>query len=397
LPEDKLKLRYPLDVQLVQPEVLMFRCPLGLTEPLFLNREVAKILPYFQGDYSKADLLTIPGVSHQVLDFLIARFNSHLLLDNKVFQDESQKVIKSFVDQEVRLPALAGTAYPNQSSQLTAQLSSYINNQNSVEKDLIGIMSPHIDYRRGGYGYGLAYSGLGKNPHDLYLLMGTAHQYSESLVILTKKDFLTPLGRVKCERELVTRVLNKYGTIKGLKDEYLHKNEHSLELQLPFLQLQVPSPVIVPILVGSFHNYLVKGELPDEDPAYLELIHILAEVLSDTINMKQRLGIIAGVDMAHIGQQFGDSFILSDDKLAEIRIRDTEYLEILQRKDRIALFSHIYSDNDARRICGFPTMYIILHLLEVMQIEFTCEIVDYRQAVDDQKVCGVTFASAHFF
>ena len=100
--------------------------------------------------------------------------------------------------------------------------------------------------------------------------------------------------------------------------------------------------------------------------------------------------------MAHIGQAFGDSKPLSPEFMEHIAQRDRTYLETLLKNDKRALFSHIHEDQDARRICGFPTMYLTLDLFSRLGIQPRAELIDYRQAVDYKRDCAVTFAGMSF-
>ena len=96
--------------------------------------------------------------------------------------------------------------------------------------------------------------------------------------------------------------------------------------------------------------------------------------------------------MAHIGRAFGDEGSLSTDRMLEIERRDREYLSTIARSDKKALFLHIAEDQDARRICGYPTMYLVLDVLERLAIDRHFELFEYRQAVNYSSDCAVTFA-----
>jgi hypothetical protein len=101
---------------------------------------------------------------------------------------------------------------------------------------------------------------------------------------------------------------------------------------------------------------------------------------------------VAGVDMAHVGPHFGDTEALTPGYMQQVEVRDRAYLEAIKSQDKKALWQHIAEDSDARRICGFPTMYTILDLFERLQLQYTATLYDYRQAVDYSTGCAVTFA-----
>ena len=98
--------------------------------------------------------------------------------------------------------------------------------------------------------------------------------------------------------------------------------------------------------------------------------------------------------MAHVGSQFGDDFVLTDDRMAGIGERDQEYLKHVFAVDPIKLFEHVAEDNDARRLCGFSTLHTILDVFTRLPMSLTGKVIDYRQAVNVPEGCGVTFAGA---
>ena len=121
------------------------------------------------------------------------------------------------------------------------------------------------------------------------------------------------------------------------------------------------------------------------------------EGIRTKVSEGKKVCFIAGVDMAHVGRHFGDKEWLSSERLRRIGERDQHYLTAIKRGDKKALFEHICEDGDARRICGFPTMYTILDVLERMGKRYECDVINYEQAVDDQADCAVTFAGAAMY
>jgi len=191
---------------------------------------------------------------------------------------------------------------------------------------------------------------------------------------------------------MIASIASRYGIERAFADQYLHRREHSLELQLPFLSTVKPQAKVVPILVGSFHQMIEEGRYPHENEAYESFAGSLTEALRDRTSRGERIAFIAGVDMAHVGRSFGDPGALSPERMRSIRSRDEEYLRSIELGDHRALFDHIAEDLDARRICGFPTMYLVLDVLRRSGIPTSCDVVAYDQAVDYESDCAVTFA-----
>lgn len=384
---------------------LVLRCPLGISPaPLILVPQTAPILRCFNGQLSLDevyDRLPKDHFSKEVVGELASLLDQHLLLDTPRYHAARQELFDEFRALRVRKPALAGLSYPASAVQLSALLQEFKPKGDYVSPQLgslCSLVSPHIDYRRGGKAYGAAYQALSKEQHDLYLVIGTSHQYSDKMFHLTEKDFASPLGVARCDREFVRAIASRYGTERSFADEFLHRQEHSLELQIPFFQhfSRSHTAPIVPILVGSFYRSMLDGKLPDEYAEYNDFVSALLEELQKRRSY-QRVCIIAGVDMAHVGQNFGDDEPLTAARLNVVKRRDDEYLNALAQGDKRKLFEHITEDLDERRICGYPTMYLILDLLERLDIAYHARLFTYDQAVDMERDLAVSFAAMGFY
>src|SRR5262249_15897678 len=113
---------------------------------------------------------------------------------------------------------------------------------------------PHIDYQRGGVSFAWGFKELfERTDASLFVIIGTSH-YSPHRFTLTRKNFKTPLGVVPTDQQYIDRLVKHYGN--GLfDDELCHLPEHSIELEVVFLQYlyeQRRDIRIVPLVVGSF-------------------------------------------------------------------------------------------------------------------------------------------------
>ena len=73
---------------------------------------------------------------------------------------------------------------------------------------------------------------------------------------------------------------------------------------------------------------------------------------------------VAGVDLAHVGRQFGDSEPVTDDFLRWVEAEDRQLVERLTALDAPGFFNEIAKDQDKRKICGFSPLYSLIHLLD---------------------------------
>jgi len=401
------RLRWPLDLRLEtdgQRQILLFTCPLGISSPIALIEAVAPVIWCFNGTLSKAQIIErfqTQGLTESILNELLALLDQNLYLDGQKFQAAYLETKRAFASMSERPAALAGRAYPAARPELLQEISSYLIEAGQAAKPssapMIGLVAPHIDYRRGRLCYAKTYRFLRHESHDLYILLGTAHQYSELLFHLTLKNFLSPLGVLSCDRDFIAQLAQAYGNQRSFADEFLHKQEHSLELQLPFIQHFKETARIAPILVGSFHQMTDAGRLPGEYDEYETFAGALAELVAKRRADGGRVCFIAGVDMAHVGQHFGDKSPLTPEFMEHVARRDAVYLDALKEQDQLKLYGHIAEDRNARRICGFPTMYTILDVFKRIGLRYKSVAFDYRQAVDYKNDCAVTFAGMGFY
>lgn len=397
------KLRWPIDLRVEKidaREILIVSCPLGISrEPLGLLAAVAPIVGQFEGRLS-IDEITAKfqryGVERKLVEELVELLDRHCFMESPRFYAAEREMREGYARSTVREPALAGLSYPADERALAAEIDQWLAHGSAAlaipGRQMIGLVSPHIDYRRGGVAYGKTYVHAKPEEHDLYILIGTGHQYSKHLFHLSSKDFASPLGILPCDREFVRSLAGRYGAERSFADEILHRREHSLELQAPFLRRLKNKPTIVPILVGGFHQMVAAGKMPEEYEVYDAFAAGLAECVRERIGQGRRVCFLSGVDMAHVGRAFGDTGSLTPEFMEQIAARDRRYLDAVSAQDKHALFAHIAEDGDARRMCGFPTLYTVIDCLDRLGLRCTAELFDYRQAVDYKTDCAVTFA-----
>lgn len=269
---------------------------------------------------------------------------------------------------------------------------------------------PHIDYGRGGHAYAWAYKHVfERTPAALFVIVGTSH-YSFHRFTLTRQHFQTPLGIAPTDQAYIDRLVARYG--EGLFDDELpaHLLEHSIELEVVFLQyLFADTPFrIVPLLVGSFHDCIAAGREPIEADDIGRLIAALRAVEAET---KEPICYIISGDLAHLGPKFRDPEPVSPTLLAHSRRQDLALLHKLggaasasqeeavgaltqpRSPDADAYFRLIAAENDARRICGLPPTYTVLQALHPDRGETLC----YDQYVHPDGFESVSFASVVFY
>ncbi len=254
--------------------------------------------------------------------------------------------------------------------------------------EIQGILAPHIDYARGYKVYREIYKYLPLTDKELIVVFGTCHGLTPNLWNISLKDFYTPLGILPCTSGLASLVRENPVLNKHL-DEWCHRAEHSIELQLPIIQFQLHdrNVEILSILTGSMHEHVTGTDQPDGRP--------LQDLAGNLKQVLEKYGkpylLIAGADLAHIGAQFGDRYALDRLVLGQSKAKDEEILEAVRQVDRHRFLGAIRAEEDRRRICGLAPIYFQLSLLEGS----TCDLVDYDQWTDGAS--SVSFAGAVFY
>lgn len=400
------KLRWPLDIRMHNldgQDALVIQCPIGISaSPLALMPQFAPVIVELDGVQTSDEIVSkfsAQGLTPEILRELITRLDDHLFMANGRYFAAEKLAKDAFNTAPVRAPALAGGAYPASKEELSGMVQGYLQDfePSQAPRDIACLIAPHIDYRRGGACYGAIYPRLTESRADTYILIGTAHQYSKRIFHLCAKDFQSPLGTHACDQAFTIELANRFGVERSFVDQYLHRREHSLELQLPFLSVVHPAAQVVPILVGSYHQMLEAMRYPNEWEEYETFAGALTEIIKERAKRGEKVSFLAGVDMAHIGRSFGDEGALSPEKMREIAYRDQKYLRAIEECNHKALFDHIAEDQDARRVCGFPTMYLLLDVLNRLGGTPEVDVVAYDQAVDYPSDCAVTFAGVAMY
>ncbi|MDR1711238.1 MAG: AmmeMemoRadiSam system protein B [Propionibacteriaceae bacterium] len=144
----------------------------------------------------------------------------------------------------VRRPAVAGLFYPGDPGTLRAAVAGFI--QPGGPQGAAAIIVPHAGYRYSGAIAGLAYTGVAARH---VVLLGPCHRYGIRALALPGADALaTPLGEVAVWREGAERAAALPHVVT---EAAAHREEHSLEVQLPFLQVVLPGVPVLPLAVGQ--------------------------------------------------------------------------------------------------------------------------------------------------
>jgi AmmeMemoRadiSam system protein B len=404
--QPKLRPIEAFPVNLGGRDVICLRDPSHLAhDVVFVPPETLFILAHFDGEHSILDIQEAyirqygQLLYSDAIKTLIAKLDEHLLLDNEHFWAHRRGMIADFRNAPLRHAAFAGEAYAADPSELEAQLADYFADLKgpgtaavtALEGPIQGILAPHIDPRRGGACFAWAYEALRPVTANLFIIFGTAHQPTAVPFPLTLKDYETPLGIVETDKAFVRALAQRYPT-DLLSDEFAHRWEHSIEFQALFLRYVLgPSRTfrIVPILVGSFHEYVARQINPAEMVHIADFIELIREVAAERA---EPICYIVGGDLAHVGVKFGDQERLTPAFLDQVTREDQALLATAARMDAEGLFQVIAAHQDRRRICGFPPTYMLLSTMPAT----AGVVLKYAQAIEPATQSMVSYASMVF-
>jgi MEMO1 family protein len=174
------------------------------------------------------------------------------------------KIMRSDVYPRIRPPAVAGLFYPGEPTQLRDAVSDYLAQAPALSGPAPkALIVPHAGYIYSGPIAAAAYAQISQRRDKIrrVVLIGPSHRvYLRGMAVPRAEAFQTPLGVVPIDRELKGRVLAHSHVIES--DEP-HAAEHSLEVQLPFLQMLLEDFSLLPLALGSAAPASVAAALAD--------------------------------------------------------------------------------------------------------------------------------------
>ena len=388
--------------------MLCLQDPQNISEKaLFLSPPLYFIVSLFDGQHSVLDIQAEymrrfrEFLYTEKLQEIISQLEVALFLEGERFQEALRQKEGDFKKASSREAVFAGKSYEADPDSLRAQLEGYMKGtdgpgsigERKGEHGLKGVIVPHIDFQRGGFCYAFGHREIWeRSSSDCFVIFGTAHTPMENPFCLTRKDFVTPLGPLKVDKELVDAVQSRCPE-DLFQDEGVQRSEHSIEFQCVFLRYLYPEPnplKILPVLSGSFHEAIDKGVSPMELKPIRQFIHALGEAVS---SLGRKVCYIASADLAHMGLQFGDREGIHEVDLRVISQEDREMLGYAERMDGEGFFSSISREKDRRRICGLPSIYSMLKVLDAEE----GRLLKYGQAFTPETQSVVTFAGLAFY
>jgi AmmeMemoRadiSam system protein B/AmmeMemoRadiSam system protein A len=212
---------------------------------------------------------------------------------------------------EIREPAVAGAFYPDKPEVLSQDVKRYLENakKEKVEGDIVALISPHAGYMYSGQVAAYAYKLVEGKIFDSVVVIAPSHRaLFKGVSLYDRGGYRTPLGVVPIDKELSQRMMERGKEIQFLPEA--HSQEHSLEVQIPFLQVILKSFRLIPMVMEPYWSW--------------ETCQSLASVIVETVRDKNVL-LIASSDLSHF-HSYGEAVKLDKIVLDHIERFDPEGL-----------------------------------------------------------------------
>ncbi len=371
----------PVDVRRIEHNgapYFLLRDPLQLCdEQLLIPQHFGPALALFDGaqplDAIAAAVRSRYGMPLRTahLRELVVALDEAFMLESPRYDARRAEVLEAFRSAPNRPPTLADSGYPGTRAALWQLLQQYLEEADSVEPAAVawaqgvGLLSPHIDYGRGGSVYAQVWkrAAIAVAEADVAVVFATDH-FGDDLFTLTRQSYATPYGTLPTDVAVVDALAAALGEDAAFAGELRHRGEHSLELVAVWLHHMreahahnvKPLP-LVPILVGSLHQHLHNGSAPQDDPHVEAALAALSRATAG-----RRVLYVASGDLAHVGPAFGGAPLHGVDTAA-LRAADDALLRPMQMGDAESFFAEIKRVQNVNNVCGVTPLYLTLRAL----------------------------------
>lgn len=231
-------------------------------------------------------------------------------------------------------PVVAGAFYTDNPTKLKRQVEKFID-EADVPADLgevFGVVSPHAGYVYSGAVAGHSFKAVKDKKYDVVVIMGPSHRVPITVSVLDYQSYRTPLGDVKIDVEASQRLAESASFIDN--DDSMFRMEHSLEVQLPFVQVALPNAKVVMVGIGTTSRKVMQQ---------------LAQALNQVFAGRKVL-FVASTDMSHFRNYESAKKI------------DLETLDFLGRGD----LDDLFATRDYReRMCGIGPVTALYELYKL--------------------------------
>ncbi|MCR4317264.1 MAG: AmmeMemoRadiSam system protein B [Planctomycetes bacterium] len=380
--ESRPKIRY-VNIQQIEIDgtlALHISDPCHISQPMSAPPEMLLALHLMDGRHTIGGIAQVYRTHKAIIDESLIEYLVNFLDENGYLENEKFSAMLGEVVFSKTRPLvhtnnlLSREEFEQKYAETSARLG--IANLEKTDRNLKGLIAPHIDFLRGFDSYVEAYARLEGVDAQVFVIIGTSHAPLSSLYAYTSQTFATLHEDAIVDEEFLDSLKNGIpGNILS-EDRLNHHVEHSIEFQAVFLKylLKDRDFKIVPILCNSLHESIDKQN--DCPPAE---VYLFCDKLRDTIaRCGKKVAIVCGADLAHKGRIFDEEIELSKEFVSNIETRDIEALSNAKNIDANGFFRHFTEDRNARNVCSVAGIFTTLRTVTASRGEIS----SYRQFID---------------
>ena len=269
----------------------------------------------------------------------------------------------------IKAPNVAGGFYPADPKELARQIEGFLRSAKPPDDRSIGIaIAPHAGYAFSAPVAAHTFKALAKNRYSTIVILGPSHFFPfEGAAIWPKGGLQTPLGTLAVDEEFAQALMNETAVVKDLPEAF--DKEHSIEVELPFIQKTFGAVKIVPLLLGQ----------PD-----FKMCETLAMALNKLIAGRSDILVLISSDMSHYHSY------------NEANAQDAATLTALKRQDITGFWEGNVSGQ--MQMCGFVPVTVGMMLAKLRGLSNT-EVLKYANSGDTSgdKTRVVGYGSVIFY
>ena len=306
----------------------------------------------------------------------------------------------------VRQPAMANAFYSGDAVKLKKQISFFLQHSNNTDYKSRAVIVPHAGYVYSGQLACESINQLDKNVKNIFIFAPSHNAYFDGIAISSFDEWKTPIGNIGLNKTITEELIKNYGTNYN---DNAHSLEHSIEVQIPFIQCIFDNVKIIPILISNqtsdlitniIQNYWQNREnafiissdlshyLTDKNAKKLDNItaQMIEEVNFNGISHDQACGITGIIGLAHFSKN--NSYSL-------IRLNMTNSGSITEDKSSVVGYGtwFLYEGERNKYIKEYYSTFIKELVITTIKSKLNNETqkqIEYPQVLNEMGACFVT-------
>lgn len=356
---------------------------LGLQDPLMLSGQMMVVPPQafqvmqlFNGERSLEEICkTIGANDPQPLQDLVSKLDEFGLLWGPTCESLEDKK-RAELGSAGAFPAQATRILGEDPAVIRSQLEKWLDEAEDAEIDepVVGLVTSHLEYARGHPLYAASYRTVAKGPKpDRVVVLGSNHFGIGDGAIVSDLGFDSPLGRVPADRGVIDRLRASTGD-RLFKDVLDIFPEYSLQFQLPWIQHLFGNVPVVAAIVPDPNAGLFA-----DDGARLGAADFVAALEGALQAEGGRTLVVASADLSRAGQAFGEPGPVDAKRRKDVEMFDRQMIsEYIGGAD--GFVARMREQKNPTRWTSVGALMAASKLAKPKSVE----LIDYRQAVDEQ-------------